>query len=229
MIQKAMILAAGLGTRMQPLTDHMPKALVPWKGKAMLEWVLEKLKSAGINEVIINLHHYPEQIIRFLESKQHFGMQLTFSHEDRLLDTGGGVRKAAWFFDKGPVLVHNVDINSSINIEKLYTQHVNSGAQFTLAVKDRPTSRNFLMDEKGFLAGWKNNSSGETILCRDEKELLTPVAFSGIQVIEPAALELFTEEDPFSLTTAYLRIARDNPVHLYRHDADTWIDMSRLS
>ncbi len=227
MKKKAMILAAGLGTRMKPLTDHIPKALVLWNEKPLIEWVISRLKDAGFEDIIINLHHFPEQIIHYLESKDNFGVNICFSHEKELLDTGGGIRKAAWFFDSGPVLIHNVDIYTTLDLNELYNFHLKNKSLATLVVKNRETSRNLLSDNRSCLAGWHDNRSGETILCRNYKEDLRPVAFSGIHVIDPVITELLTEQDPFSIIKAYLRIAEEKDIRLYRHDNDTWIDMSR--
>ena len=146
---KAMIFAAGLGTRLKPLTDHLPKALVPVAGKPMLEHVILKLKAAGFTEIVINIHHFGEQIIGFLQANQHFGLTIHISDErEQLLDTGGGIQKASTFFQGNePFLVHNVDILSDTDLKTLYDYHVQSGNDATLLASQRKTSRYLLFDD----------------------------------------------------------------------------------
>jgi len=160
---KAMIFAAGLGTRLKPLTDSMPKALVPIGGKPLLQHIIEKLSNAGFKEIVINVHHFPEQIIRFLRDNDNFGLHIEVSDEsDKLLDTGGGIRKASAFL-KGdtPFLVHNVDILSNADLGKLYDSHTRQEEMATLLVSQRKTSRYLLFDEQYMLKGWINDSTDE--------------------------------------------------------------------
>ncbi len=224
-----MILAAGLGTRLGPLTDTRPKALVEWRGSTLLEHVVTRLKQSGFTRIIINVHHFAEMIIQFVERHDHFGVEIRFSHEkEELLDTGGGIARASWFFGRESFLVHNVDIYSDIDLRKLMQAHAEKGALATLAVKQRDTSRSLLMDSEGFLKGWRDNRTGETILAAGEEAALTPIAFSGIQVIDPDLVGLFPDRNKFSLVPFYLEIASAHPVYLHRHDPDTWIDMGKL-
>ncbi len=225
-----MILAAGVGSRLRPLTDDRPKALVEWKGKTLLERVIEKLKEAGFSEIIINVHHFAEMIMEYVERNDRFGITIEFSHEkEELLDTGGGIAHAAWFFGSEPFLVHNVDIYSDIDLELLMSVHKEKRALATLAVKERETSRSLLINSNGFLAGWRDNRTGETIMAAEgNNETLTPIAFSGIQVIDPELIALFPRKRKFPLVPFYLEVARSHPVFLHRHDNDTWIDMGRL-
>ena len=145
---KAMILAAGLGTRLKPLTNNLPKALVKIKGIPMLELLINKLKSTGVTDIIINVHHFASQIIDFIKANKSFGINIFFSDEsDGLLDTGGAIKNASYFFDDKSFFLHNVDVLSDINLLDLYRTHLNSGAMATLAVKNRPTSRLLLFDE----------------------------------------------------------------------------------
>jgi len=226
---KAMILAAGLGTRMRPVTNDKPKALVHWEGKPMLEHIILKLKDQGFNQIVINVHHFAQMIVDFVKEKDHFGIQIEFSHEiDEALDTGGGVAYASWFFDDKPFLVHNVDIMSNIDLVKLYEAHLQSKAIATMAVKDRETSRSLLMNQDHLLKGWRDNQSGETILADKKAEELIPIAFSCVHVLSPEIFSLFPAEKKFSITPFYLDLARTRDVNLYRHDADFWIDMGRL-
>jgi NDP-sugar pyrophosphorylase family protein len=190
---KALIFAAGLGTRLKPITDSIPKALVPINGKPLLQLVIEKLKSAGFNEIIINIHHFPNQIIDFLKEKNNFGIRIEVSNEcDELLDTGGGIRKAAWFFDDGePFLVHNVDILSNVDLNELYNKHLTTNSLATLVVSQRNTFRYLLFAENIRLNGWINEKTGETkpVGFKKSKSHLK-LAFAGIQVLSPDVFEM---------------------------------------
>ncbi len=224
-----MILAAGLGTRLQSFTNHKPKALVEWKGIPLLEHVIQKLKNNGFTELIINVHHFSEMIVDFVKQKDYFGIRIEFSHErDELLDTGGGIAHASWFFGNQPFLVYNVDIICDIDLTKLFEDHVNSRAIATLAVKERVTSRSLLMSQDGLLKGWRDNRSGETILVDESEGQLIPIAFSAIHVMDPAVFKLFPAAKQFSIMPFYLDLARSRPINLYRHDQDSWTDMGRL-
>ena len=226
---KAMILAAGLGTRLKPLTENKPKALLEWEGKPLLEQVILKLKAAGFTSIIINVHHYAEMIMDYVKAKEDFGIHIEFSHEkEELLDTGGGIAKASWFFGKEPFLVYNVDIFSSIDLRDMYDDHLKSGNIATMAVKERVTSRSLLMDEDGKLKGWRDNRTGETILCGTTSKGLAPIAFSAIHIMDPRVFKLFPKEKRFPLMPFYLDLALTYPVNLYRHDRDSWADMGKL-
>lgn len=226
---KAMILAAGKGTRLKPLTDHRPKALVEWEGIPLLEHVILKLKSHGFTQIIINVHHYAEMIMDYIQSRDRFGITIEFSHEkEKLLDNGGGIAHAAWFLKDEPFLVYNVDVNCSIDLGALYKAHLEGGAIATMAVKERLTSRSLLMNQEGFLRGWRDNRSGETILVGKDREELYPIAFSAVHVMNPEVFELFPREEIFPLMPFYLELAKSHPVKLYRHDRDTWTDMGKL-
>ena len=225
----AMILAAGLGTRLRPLTDHKPKALVEWEGKPLLEHVILKLKSQGFTQIIINVHHFAEMIMEYVSSRKQFGIRITFSHEqEELLDTGGGIAHASWFLKEGPFLVYNVDVNSDLDVDALYKAHIRHGAMATLAVKERETSRSLLMNREGLLKGWRDNRSGETILVDPGQEELIPIAFSAVQVLDPEVFSLFPQQKKFPLMPFYLELARNHPIFLYRHDKDSWTDMGKL-
>ena len=226
---KAMILAAGLGTRMKPLTDNKPKALVKWEGVPMLEHIILKLKKYGFNELIINVHHFADMIVDFVQKKEHFGIRIEFSHErEEPLDTGGGIKQASWFFGDDSFLVHNVDIMSNIDLTALFDAHIQSGSIATMAVKDRATSRSLLMNQKNELKGWRDNRSGETILVEDDLKDLYPIAFSCVHVMNPSIFELFPIENRFSITPFYLELAKSRSINLYRHDQDSWSDMGKL-
>jgi len=205
---KAMIFAAGLGTRLKPLTDTLPKALVPIAGKPLLEHVILKLKSAGFDQIIVNVHHFPDLIIDFLKANDNFGIRIEVSDErDLLLDTGGGIRKAAWFLDDGkPFLVHNVDILSNVDLRALYHQHLQTKALATLVVSKRDTFRYLLFDDNLRLNGWINEKTGETKPADlKHAEFFQKLAFSGIQVLSPAVLKLMeTLEPKFPIMDFYL-------------------------
>jgi NDP-sugar pyrophosphorylase family protein len=226
---RAMILAAGLGTRLLPLTKDRPKALVEWQGRPLLDHVAGKLKDAGFREIIINVHHYAEMIMEHVERMDRYGITVEFSHErEELLDTGGGIANASWFFGENPFLVYNVDVLSEIDLGMLMEAHIRHGAMVTLAVKERATSRSLLMDRDGFLKGWRDNRTGETLYVDDQREDLSPIAFSAIQVMSPAVKRYFPSALKFPLMPFYLELARREPVFLYRHDADDWTDMGKL-
>jgi len=224
---KAMILAAGLGTRLGKLTEEIPKALVKVNGKPMLEHVVDYLKSYGINEIVVNVHHFGEQVIDFLQKKKNFGIRIEISDErDMLLDTGGGLMKASWFFDDGkPFLVHNVDVLSKTDLNKLEKYHTLNKELATLVVKKRETARYFLIDKNQVLCGWRNKKSGDEIIVR-YAEKLTEVGFSGIQLINPAVFELCKKTGKFSLTEMYLALADEHKIVAY-NDSALWFDMGR--
>jgi NDP-sugar pyrophosphorylase family protein len=226
---KAMILAAGMGTRLGELTASRPKALVEWQGITLLERVIRRLISHGFNEVVINVHHYAEMIMDFVARHKDFGIRIAFSHEkEALLDTGGGIANASWFFGEEPFLVHNVDIHSNIDLRSLYRAHVEEGAIATLAVKERVTTRSLLMNSEGKLKGWRDNRSGETILMDEEESALIPIAFSAIYVLDPEIFTLFPKEKKFPIMPFFLELAKSRDILLYRHDRDQWTDMGKL-
>jgi NDP-sugar pyrophosphorylase family protein len=206
---KAMILAAGLGTRLGPLTEKQPKALVEIQGKALLEMVLKRLAAHGFREIIINIHHFADQIKTYLATHRNFGLHIELSDESgQLLDTGGGIKKAAWFFADGqPFLVHNVDIFSNVNLAALYAAHRNSGAMATLCCTTRPSSRYFLFDAQHRLCGWQNVKTGVQKITVETSQPLTPMAFSGIQVIDPRLVALMPQSGAFSIVDAYLQLS----------------------
>ena len=226
---KAMIFAAGLGTRLAPLTGSIPKALVPVSGVPMIELLIRKLIREGFSEVIINVHHLAGQIIDFLGEKKNFGIRIEISHEeDLLLDTGGGLKKAAWFFDDGkPFLLHNVDVLSDINIQQLVSVNSEMDELATLAVSERQSSRYFLFDSTGRLCGWENLGTNQRIIAVTGTGNLQRLAFSGIHIINPLIFKLMNEEGRFSLVDTYLRLATGYRIGCIIHNASDWIDMGR--
>ena len=230
---RAMILAAGLGTRLRPLTNDRPKALVEVAGHTLLEITLRQLASFGIGEVIINVHHFADMVFDYLNKHDNFGMRIEISSEEILLDTGGGLKKAGWFFLQGntkeePFLLHNVDVISTIDVRRMLQAHHESGALATLAVQDRKTSRYLLFDEENWLCGRRAGSDGKPEIVRPASQP-RPFAFSGMHVISPRLLSLMTEEGVFSIITAYLRLAgQGEKIARFRADEYYWRDMGKL-
>lgn len=226
---KAMIFAAGLGTRLKPFTDTQPKALVDVGGHPMIKIILLRMKAAGIREIIINVHHFADKLIDYILKNNAFGLHIEFSDEsNQLLDTGGGLMKAAWFFDDGqPFLLHNVDVLSNIDFNQFRQYHMQSQSLATLAVSERKTSRYLLFNDQMRLAGWENLQTGKQILLDSKMPATRQLAFSGIHIIEPALLKLIQEEGRFSLIDTYLKLGDTHEIAGYLHDASGWIDMGK--
>jgi NDP-sugar pyrophosphorylase family protein len=230
---RAMILAAGLGTRLRPLTNNRPKALVEIAGHTLLEIILRRLREFQIREVIINVHHFADMIVDYLRKNDNFGMRLEISQEDTLLDTGGGLKKAAWFFleesavpDK-PFLLHNVDVISTIDFSSMVQHHHEQNALATLAVQDRATSRYLLFDEQGQLCGRRAGRDGDAQMARACAQSQA-LAFSGIHVISPHLLGLMTEQGVFSVVDSYLRLAgQGEKISAFRSDRYYWRDLGQ--
>jgi NDP-sugar pyrophosphorylase family protein len=207
---KAMVLAAGLGTRLRPLTDNRPKALVEIGGRTMLEITLTRLQTFGVREVIINLHHFADMVVEFLKSKNNFGMRIEISREEILLDTGGGLKKAAYFFLEDscdqPFILHNVDVISTIDLHRMEQFHTDHQALATLAVQDRDTSRYLLFDDGLQLCGRRLGRDGKEEIVRSSGPLQA-LAFSGIHVISPRLLTMMSKAGAFSIIDTYLRLA----------------------
>ena len=224
-----MILAAGRGTRLQALTENTPKALIRAGSMSLLERLIIKLKVQGVTRIVINVHHHAGQIKSFLEEKSYFDIPISISDEsDELLETGGGILKAAALLEgDAPFIVHNVDILSDIDLRKVYQAHIDADALATLAVKNRETSRYLLFDHEMKMQGWENRKTGEKIIPGDVTHDLTPLAFSGIHVMSPEILKLFTESGKFSIIDTYLRLCKDQLIKAYRHDQGLWIDAGK--
>ena len=226
---RALIFAAGLGKRLYPLTLDKPKALVEIAGKTLLEMAIEKVKEAGYNELVINIHHIGDLIIEFLEKNNNFGLTITISDErNQLLDTGGGILKAApWLDGDEPFLVYNVDVLSDIDLQLFRKYHEERGGLATLAVRDRKTARYLVFDESMQLSGWRNIKTGEEI-CSRNMHNCSLLAFSGIQLIEPEIFKLINETGSFPLIPLYLRLASDNKIMGYHDHSSTWMDLGKL-
>lgn len=229
---KAMVLAAGLGTRLRPLTNDRPKALVEIAGQTMLEIVLRRLASFDIRDVIVNVHHFADLVLGYLQKNDNFGMRLEVSREDVLLDTGGGLKKAAWFFQKDfgneePFVLHNVDVLSSIDLRKMIADHNETGALSTLAVQQRETSRYLLFDEWNRLCGRRAGKDKKDEIVRTATNP-RGLAFSGIHILSPRLLTMMSEEGTFSIIETYLRLAAQGEnIHAFRADDYYWRDLGK--
>ena len=224
---EAMIFAAGLGTRLKPLTDNCPKALVGISGKTLLEHNIETLIKAGAEHIVINVHHFAPMMKEFINNLKYQGVRFTISDEtDKLLDTGGGLKKAHTLFQSNkPVIVVNVDIISDIDLKQLYACHLSSGSIATLAVRNRQSSRYFLFNHAMQLAGWQNLKTNETVYSTQQTDGLKQLAFSGIQVVSHNFFNYFPDKDCFSVVEMYLALAGKQKVLGYNHDADFWFDI----
>jgi NDP-sugar pyrophosphorylase family protein len=218
---KAMILAAGRGTRLRPLTNNSPKALVEIAGRTLLQIALQRLGSFGIRDFIVNTHHFADAIREYLQKNDNFGLRIEISREEELLDTGGGLKKASWFFadDSEPFLLHNVDVISTIDLRRMLQFHQEHQPLATLAVQARNTSRSLLFDEQGHLRA------------RQQGELppgMLALAFSGVHVISPRLLAMITEEGAFSILDSYCRLAAQGERLLaFRADNYYWQDLGK--
>jgi len=217
---KAMILGAGLGTRLRPLTEDRPKALVTVAGRTLLEMAILRLRASGVRELIVNVHHYADMICEYLKANDDFGMRIEVSREDALLDTGGGLKKAGWFFldcDE-PFLVHNVDVMSGIDLGAMVRVHAEQGALATIAVQRRKTSRGLVFDASGRLLG----RAGEG----DEARA---VGFAGIHVVSPRIFSELVEVGGFSIIDAYVRLAgMGEKIVGFEADGAYWRDLGRV-
>lgn len=227
---RAMILAAGLGTRLKPLTNSTPKALIKIHNHSLLELQIKKLKAEGFDEIIINVHHFGDRIKEYLKKNIFFDCSIEISDEsNKLLDTGGGLKKAAHFFSDGkPFLVHNVDILSNINLKNFMETHLSSGSLASLAVQDRKSSRKFLFDKNMTLFGWINEKTGEQRISRDKDTETISYAFSGIQAINPKLFKYFPDKDIFSLVELYLSTAKQEKINGFVHNKDEWMDLGNI-
>ena len=228
-----MILAAGLGTRLRPLTDNRPKALVEIEGRTLLEITLSRLRAFGIREVIINVHHFASMILEYLRTNADFGMRIEVSREEVLLDTGGGLKRAAYFFledsnrSEEPFILHNVDVISTIDLRRMVQFHAENQALATLAVQEREASRYLLFDEQLQLCGRRSGRDHKTEFVRSSRQLQV-LAFSGIHVISPRLFALMTEEGVFSIITSYLHLAaHEEKILAFRADEYYWRDLGR--
>jgi NDP-sugar pyrophosphorylase family protein len=230
---KAMILAAGLGTRLRPLTDNRPKALVEIAGRTLLEITLSRLRAYGIREVMINVHHFAGMIVEYLKANDNFGMRIEVSREEVLLDTGGGLKKAAYFFLEDssrfeePFILHNVDVISTIDLRRMVQFHTEKQALATLAVQDREASRYLLFDEQLQLCGRRSGRDQNPEFVRPSPQV-QELAFSGVHVISPRLFAMMIEEGVFSIITSYLHLAAHGvKILAFRADEYYWRDLGQ--
>jgi NDP-sugar pyrophosphorylase family protein len=230
---KAMILAAGLGTRLRPLTDDRPKALVTLNRCTLLEIALRRLQSVGVSEVIVNTHHYAAMIAEFLRANHKFGMRIELSCEESLLDTGGGLKQAAWFFlepspsPQEPFILHNVDVISTFDLNRMMRLHIEQAALATLAVQNRKSSRSLLFDDQGLLCGRRSAQPTQAAPVQSGAQQ-QPLAFSGIHILSPQFFSKLIEENSFSIIDAYVRLAQQGErIMAYRDDQCYWRDLGR--
>lgn len=224
---QAMILAAGLGTRLKPITDKLPKALVELNGKTLLEITVRNLIENDFRRIVINVHHFADKVKDFV-NKNTFAADIFISDEsDLLLDTGGGIKHAQKYFDDSPVLVHNVDIISNLNLKEFYQFHLSDDALASLVVSNRESNRYLLFNDNNILCGWQDVKKEEKILVREDVKL-NQLAFSGIHILNPNLMESFPKEQVFSIIKAYLKIAATEDIHAYVSNDLKWIDVGKV-
>lgn len=225
-----MIFAAGLGTRLKPLTDEIPKALVNFRGKTLLEHTIIKLKENSTEEVVINVHHFADKIEEYLGDKNYFDISIRISDErNLLLDTGGGLLKAKEFlYDTDLIIIHNVDIISDIDLSKMINYHKESKSLATLAVQRRESSRKLVFDSNNYLCQWKDIKKSEIKIARKSNAALTDMSFCGIHLIDPKIFNLITETAKFSIIDLYLRLAEDHKISSYESKHTYWFDIGSL-
>ncbi len=224
---KAMIFAAGLGTRFKPWTDRHPKALAPVNGKSLLQRNIEYLQRYGITDVIVNVHHFADQVIEAIELHNGWGSRITISDETgQLLETGGGLKKAGWYLDQGSFVVINADILTDLNLYSMISSHEQYKPLATLAVTGRSTSRYFLFDKNNTLCGWRNTKTGEERIARHEPQPVQK-AFSGLHIIDPKIFSLIRQEGKFSIVDTYLNLASTQIIQAFDHSGSKLVDVGK--
>jgi NDP-sugar pyrophosphorylase family protein len=222
---KAMILAAGKGTRLGEITAEMPKVLVDINGKSLLWLAVEKCSASGFDDIIVNVHHFADMVEAEVAALRKTGFNITVSDERELLcETGGGLFKAREFFNKDPFLLYNADTVTDLDLNSLYRYHNKMKGLVTLAVRNRTGNRYFLVNREGILKGWCNKTTGERIIAGEETETLYEIAFSGMHIIEP---EIFTymSEGVYTMTALYLQLASSHNIFTYRDDSGYWVNV----
>ena len=222
---KAMIFAAGLGTRLGKITENIPKALLRLNGKTALQHAVEKCCEHGFNDIIINVHHFADMVLDEIQRLKSKGFSIAVSDErDRLLETGGGLFKARGFFDTDPFLIYNVDIISSFDISALYNYHMNKKGLATLAVRHRPGNRFYLIDKEGIVRGWRNNATGDQVLTVSGNIELSEIAFSSMHIVDPVIFD-YMSEGIYTMTDLYLKLAADFNIYTLLDDGGYWVDI----
>jgi NDP-sugar pyrophosphorylase family protein len=223
---QAMILAAGLGTRLKPVTDYIPKALVKLNGTTLLEITIRKLIDNDFRKIIINIHHFSDQIKAFLNVNT-FAADIIISDEtELLLDTGGGIKFAKKYFDDSPILIHNVDIISDLDLKDFYQYHISDDSLASLCVGKRASNRYLLFNKNKILCGWQDVAKEKKIVVRDEPNL-EQYAFNGIHLINPELIDLFPDEKVFSIINAYLKVAESEDIQAYVTNDINWVDVGK--
>lgn len=224
---QAMIFAAGLGTRFKPWTDHHPKALAVIKGKSLLQRNVEYLKQYGITDVVVNVHHFADQIVEAIEKNKGWGSHITISDEtDVVLETGGGLKKAAPFLTANTIVVINVDILTDLDLGRMIDFHHSHQPLSTIAITDRTTARYFLFDEENTLCGWRNTKTGEEKIARKAGQYFQK-AFSGIHVLDKKILTTIRQQGKFSMVDAYLDLAATHTIKGFDHSGSRFIDVGK--
>ena len=232
----AFIFAAGLGTRLKPLTDTMPKALVPVGGKPLLAHVIEKLKAAGCKKIVINIHHFGEMIIDYVKSQNNFGIEILFSDErEMLLETGGAIKHAVDLLGDEPFLIHNVDILSNVDLKALMAAHSKADSAATLLVSKRNSTRALLFSPEGNLTAWTNKTTGEVKSPYENIKIASSVtdleefAFSGIHIFSPRLFKYFgAYPEKFSIIDFYLNTCKDEKIKAYTQEGLQLLDVGKL-
>ncbi|MEM7102279.1 MAG: nucleotidyltransferase family protein [Bacteroidota bacterium] len=226
---KAMLFAAGLGTRLYPHTADRPKALVEINGKTLLELAVNRLREHGAEQIVVNIHHFAAKMLSFLKEQNYFDGVVTVSDETgQVLETGGGLQKASKFFQGGaPFLVYNVDVVTDLSLSDLYETHLKSGALATLAVRDRSTSRYLLFDETYQLCGWEHAKHEQFRMARIGEGNLSRRAFSGVHVISPELLGMMKHKGVFSIIETYLDLAANHQIKAFLHNDSVWMDIGK--
>ncbi|MBP1646200.1 MAG: Nucleotidyl transferase [Bacteroidetes bacterium] len=225
---QAFILAAGLGTRLKPLTNSLPKALVEVNGVSLLEHNINKLIYFGCKHIVINVHHFSEKIIEHIKNKNYNADIFISDETNQLLDTGGALLNAKNYFDfSKDILVHNVDILSKIDFNDFYNHYKAENNLATLAVSQRQTSRYLLFDKNNKLCGWENTKTNEKIIANNSTELI-PFGFSGIQIIKPKLIDLIENKGAFPIIPEYLKLSASYPIYSYIHSQDIWVDVGKI-
>ncbi len=222
-ITKALVFAAGLGTRLSPLTDTLPKALIPLGSKPILEHILLKIKHIGISDVVVNVHHFADNIIEFLDSKHNFGLNIMISDErDCLLETGGGlVHARPLLHPASEILIHNADVYSNIDLSKLIEYQRNNNVLATLAVQNRKSKRMFSVNNSGYVSGWKNFDTNEEI----GEQSSVYKSFTGIHVVSSKIFDMLPSSGVFSITPEYLKICKSFDISTFDADYSFWFDI----
>lgn len=224
----AMIFAAGLGTRLYPLTADKPKALVEYQGEPLIDYVLRKIIDAGIHHIVINVHHFPDLIINYLKERPYEAEIVISDERDYLRDTGGGLKFAAPLLaDSEHILLHNVDILSDLDLRQLIAYHEKHEALATLAVRQRETSRYFLFDGDMNLCGWRNSKTNEEIRSK-AADSYTPYAFSGIHVVRRELIDQIPSAEKQSITPIYVELAKTHLLKGFLHNEGHWKDMGKI-